>query len=71
MWSRKCIELEYYQNLFLIERIAVARCGADGQKLLDLALQMMEVLVSLWIKRDQLQQWNSCFEWQVSISSSP
>lgn len=45
--------------------MAVARGFANGQGLLDTAIEMMDLTVMFWIKRDQLMMYTSKFDWFV------
>jgi hypothetical protein len=59
--------LQYLQNKFLIDRVAVARGFANEQGLLDTALKMMDISLTFWTKRDQLMSFSSHFDWIVSL----
>ncbi|TAQ90059.1 hypothetical protein B7494_g1599 [Chlorociboria aeruginascens] len=65
LYSRACLLLEFLQIRFLIDRVAVARGLANGQGLLDTAMEMMEITTMFWIKRDQLTIFNSNFDFLI------
>jgi hypothetical protein len=44
----------------------VSRCHATGQALLDIAQEMMTVVLAVWLNRDHLQSFNHAFNWLVS-----
>ena len=59
------IHLEYLQNRFLLERVKHSHTHANGQELLDSAIAMMETVLSLWLRRDQLHAFIAYFDWFV------
>lgn len=64
------ILLNYLQIQFLIDRLAITRGLPNEQGLLNTAMQMMEVTMMFWVKRDQLMNFSSSFDWIVSICFS-
>lgn len=50
-----------------MQRLLVSQ-AYDGQKLFDTAQETMEVILSIWSNRDQLQKFYFAFDW---IASSP
>lgn len=60
------LRLEYLQSRFLIGRLAMARGLGDYQRLLDSAMEMMDMTVMFWVKRDVLLRHTSQFDWFVS-----
>jgi hypothetical protein len=67
LYDQAYLLLQYLQNKFLIDRVAVARGFANEQGLLDTALKMMDVSLTFWTKRDQLMSFSSHFDWIVSL----
>lgn len=63
------IMLNFLQNRFLIDRVAITRGLPNEQGLLDTAMQMMDVTIMFWVKRDQLMNFSSSFDWIVSYCS--
>lgn len=63
------ILLNFLQNRFLIDRVAITRGFPNEQGLLDTAMQMMDVTIMFWIKRDQLMNFSCSFDWIVSFCS--
>ena len=61
------IHLDVLQCHFLMQRLLVSQ-AYDGQKLFDTAQETMEVILSIWSNRDQLQKFYFAFDW---IASSP
>ena len=60
--------LKHLQNRLLVDHVAVTRgFPQSGQRLLNTALELMDLTNMFWINRDQLMIWNSSFEWIVSI----
>lgn len=60
------ILLQYLQNRFLIDRVAITRGFPNSQGLLDTAMEMIDISMMFWIKRDQLMQFSFSFDWIVS-----
>lgn len=56
------------QNKFLIDRVATARGFANDQRLLNTAMEMLEISIMYWVKRDQLVPFYNNFDWIVSCS---
>ncbi|TAQ87329.1 hypothetical protein B7494_g4354 [Chlorociboria aeruginascens] len=65
------IHLDILNCRFLLQRLAVSRSFATGQELFDIALEIMTVVLSLWLNRDQLQNWNFAFDWIVVCYGIP
>ena len=63
--------LNHLQNRFLIDRVAIAKGYPNEQKLLDTALEMMDLTTMFWIKRDQLMRWCSAFDWIITCYGIP
>lgn len=59
--------LDFLQNKFLLNRLAVARGLSDGQGLLDTAMQMIEITNMFWIRREHLIDFSFQFDWFVSL----
>lgn len=62
------ILLNYLQIQFLIDRLAITRGLPNEQGLLNTAMQMMDVTIMFWVKRDQLVNFSCSFDWIVSPS---
>lgn len=58
--------LLHLQNKFLTDRVAIARGLANEQNLLDTALDIMNISLMFWIKRDQFMAYSTNFDWIVS-----
>ena len=65
LFEQSHILLQYLQNEFLIDRVAIARGFANGQGLLDTAMEMIDISMMFWIKRDQLMRFSHSFDWIV------
>jgi hypothetical protein len=66
MLAQAYIMLVNLQNRFLIDRVATARGFANDQRLLNTAMEMLEISLVYWVKRDQLIAFYSNFDWIVS-----
>lgn len=58
--------LDFLQNMFLIERVALARGFSTVENLLSTAMDMLDLSLMFWIMRDQLVPFTSYFDWIVS-----
>jgi hypothetical protein len=67
--GRAYLMLNFLQNSFLIDRVAIARGLPNEQGLLDTAMEMMDVTITFWIKRDQVMHFSPSFDWIVSCCS--
>jgi hypothetical protein len=65
LFGQACLMLEFLSNTFLIDRVAIARGFANGQRLVETAMEMMEIVIMLWTKRDQLMAFTFSFDWIV------
>jgi len=63
--------LNMLQNRFLINRLAIARGINNEQQLLNTALEMMDLTIMFWIKRDQIMVYSSAFDWIVTCYGIP
>jgi hypothetical protein len=63
------IRTDVLQCQFLFERLKVSRGFATGQELLDVAQEMMAVVLSFWLNRDLLSKYTFAFEWLVCFTS--
>ncbi|CAI7641217.1 unnamed protein product [Penicillium glandicola] len=61
------IQLDVLQCQFLLQRLLVSRQFSGGQDLFDIAQETMSVILSLWLKRDQLQEFHHAFDW-IAVS---
>jgi hypothetical protein len=68
--SQAYVLLNRLQNEFLVDRVAIARGFQREQSLLNIAIEMMDLTTMFWIKRDQLMEYSSAFDWIVSIELS-
>lgn len=57
------LHLVYLHCLFLLERLSISRTQANGQRLVDLAIQMLDDVLTLWAKRD----WLADFQWRFGF----
>lgn len=61
------ILLNYLQIQFQIDRLAITRGLPNEQGLLNTAMQMMDVTIMFWVKREQLMNFAYSFDWIVSL----
>lgn len=68
LYDQAFLLLQYLQNKFLTDRVAIARgLAANEQTLLDTASEIMDTSLMFWIKRDQLMSFSFNFDWIVSF----
>jgi hypothetical protein len=67
--SQAYLMLNLLQNRFLVDRVAIARGFPKEQRLLDTALETVDLVNMFWIKRDQLMIYCFSFDWIVSFCS--
>ena len=53
MWKLTFMRLDYLRMNFLIERLSVERGGESKQKLVDIAREILDMTVFLWLERDR------------------
>ncbi|KAH8811829.1 hypothetical protein F5884DRAFT_671116 [Xylogone sp. PMI_703] len=63
--------LEFLQCRFLIDRVAVSRGLTDGQTLLDVSMEIMDITNMFWLKRDLLLDFYYQFDWFVTCYGVP
>lgn len=63
------IQLDVLQCRFLLQRLLASRGFSDGQESFNIAQETMALIVSLWLHRDQLQQFCHAFDWIVSCTT--
>ena len=60
------LHLIYLHCLFLLERLSISRTQASGQRVVELALQILDDVLALWAKRD----WLVDFQWRFGFMVS-
>ena len=66
MLAQAYLMLIHLQNKFLADRVGTARGFANDQRLLNTAMEMLEISIMYWVKRDQLIAFYNNFDWIVS-----
>lgn len=61
--------LIHLQNLFLIDRVANSHGFGHDQRLVDIAMEMLEISIMFWVRRDDLVAYYSNFDCIVRIGS--
>lgn len=62
--------LDFYQNIFLVDRVSIARGFPNEDRLLNTAMEMLELSLMFWMSRDKLSDFTSYFDWIVSLDHS-
>ena len=70
-YSQSMLRLEYLQNRFLLERLKVQRAASSSQGLFDVAWEMMNAVLAVWFRKDELIAFNEYFDWLVRASLLP
>lgn len=65
--SQAVIYIDYLQNLFLIDRVSIARGFSNDGRLRSTAMEMLELSLMFWMMRDKLMRSASSFDWIVSL----
>ncbi|RFU29783.1 hypothetical protein B7463_g6576, partial [Scytalidium lignicola] len=63
--------LDLLQCRFLIDRVAVARGLTNGQGLLDISMEIIDITNMFWLKRDHLLDFAYQFDWFVACYGVP
>jgi hypothetical protein len=53
LWQLLCGRLDYLRIHLLLERLSTERGGASKKELLDVAMEMLDLTVFLWVQRDR------------------
>jgi hypothetical protein len=53
MWKLMFMRLDYLRMNFLLERLSAERGGEGRQKLVDVAREILDMVVFLWLERDR------------------
>ena len=64
------LHLLYLHCHFLLERLSVSSTNSSGQRLVDLAIEMLDDALTLWAKRDWLLNFQWRFKHIVSSRSN-
>ena len=57
------------QNMFLIDRVAITHGFGYDQQLVNTAMEMLEISIMFWVRRDDLVAYYSSFDCIVRIYS--
>lgn len=68
LYEQAYLTLQSLQDVFLINRVAAARGVVNSQGLLDVALEMLDIAIMFWMKRDELMMFSATFDWIVSCA---
>jgi hypothetical protein len=53
MWKLMFMRLDYLRMNFLLKRLSAERGGEGRQKLVDVAREILDMVVFLWLERDR------------------
>jgi len=71
LYDQAFLSLQQLQNKFLIDRVAKARGLENGQGLLNTAMEMIDLSLMFWSKRDQLMAHSHGFDWIMTYYGIP
>ncbi|KAL5321568.1 hypothetical protein ACEPPN_009528 [Leptodophora sp. 'Broadleaf-Isolate-01'] len=71
LYDQAFLNLQHLQNKFLIDRVAKARGLENGQGLLNTAMEMIDLSLMFWSKRDQLMAHSHGFDWIMTYYGIP
>jgi hypothetical protein len=58
---------DFLQNIFLIDRVSIARGFPNDERLVNTAMEMLELALMFWMSRDKLTSFTSYFDWIVRL----
>ena len=65
--SQAYLMLINLQNMFLIDRVAITHGFGRDQQLVNTAMEMLEISIMFWVRRDDLVTYYSSFDCIVRI----
>lgn len=65
LYEQAYLMLQYLQNKFLLDRVAIIRGFANEQGLLETAMEILDISLMFWMKKNQLMGFSSGFDWIV------
>ena len=65
MWNLIFMRLDYLRMQFLLERLSAERGGESRQKLVDVAREIADMIVFLWLERDRYSHLQYNFDYIV------
>ena len=71
LYDQAFLSLQQLQNKFLIDRVAKARGLENGQGLVNTAMEMIDLSLMFWSKRDQLMAHSHGFDWIMTYYGIP
>jgi len=70
-WRQINIRLSYLRNHFLLDRLSVKHGQLDSQILLDVAREMLELSVLIWLERDRFIERQQDYDWMLMCYGIP
>jgi len=71
LFAQACIINDYLQNLFLVDRVSIARGFPNEERLFNTAMELLDMSLMFWMERDKLAPFTSSFDWIVSHNYLP
>jgi hypothetical protein len=66
MWKMMFMRLDYLRMNFLLERLSAERGGESRQNLVDVAREILDMIVFLWLERDRSGHRHYDYDYVVS-----
>lgn len=70
-WTRLILRLRHLHCSMLMEQLSVKRVHANQQLLLDIAREMLELTVYLWVERDRFIERHYDYDWMIMCYGIP
>jgi hypothetical protein len=64
-WTKITLRLRYLHCCLLLEQLSVKKAQTDKQHLIDVAREMLELTVYMWVERDRFQERHYDYDWMV------
>ncbi|TVY88712.1 hypothetical protein LAWI1_G003833 [Lachnellula willkommii] len=71
LFAQACIINDFLQNLFLVDRVSIARGFPNEERLLNTAMELLDMSLMFWMERDKLAPFTSSFDWIITFYGIP
>lgn len=65
-WHRISLRLRYLHCCLLLEQLSIKKVQSDQQHLIDVAREMLELTVCMWVERDRFMDRLYDYDWMVN-----
>jgi hypothetical protein len=70
-WTRFTLRLRYLHCGLLLEQLLIRQAQANQQTLLDIAREMLELTVYMWVERDRFLERQYDYDWMIMCYGIP